>query len=267
MCRLYEVTRDGFNSWRARGKSLRKHEDETLYDVIAEIFNASGGIYGSPKITEVMKGRGFRISKKRVARIMQENGLIARKARIYRRKVGLLNFIKSVPNRELKALADTPDKVWHGDITYIKVNDEWMYMAVIIDKFSRKVISWGLSSNRDTALTWQVFKQAMQLRHPKPGLIFHTDRGIEYRGFYFSERLAKRGFIQSMNRPRRMNDNARMESFFANFKAERIHGNNEIKTKEELRSVMREYVEFYNNERIHSSIDYLTPNAYESKLG
>lgn len=265
MCRLYDVTREGYNSWRRRGKSTRKLEDEALYDLIAHHFKASGGIYGSPKITELMRGQGYRVAKKRVARIMQENGLIARRARIYRRMAGLCHFIRSVPNRELEARADKPNKVWIGDITYIRIGEEWHYLAVVLDKYSRRVLSWGLAERRTADLTWQVMRQALRTRRPPEGLIFHTDRGIEYRAYYFAERLAKRGVIQSMNRPRRMNDNAHMESFFANFKAERIHGREEFQTRDELWAVMSEYVNFYNHQRIHSSIGYKTPEWYESK--
>lgn len=266
MCRLYEVTRDGYNSWRRRGVSARKLEDEALYDIIAHHFKKSGGVYGSPKITQLIRSQGYPVARKRVARIMQENGLIARRARIYRKMPGLCHFIRSVPNRELAALANEPNKVWVGDITYVRVDGEWHYLAVVLDKHSRRVISWGLSDRRTADLTWRVMRQALRIRKPPAGLIFHTDRGIEYRAFHFAERVAKRGIIQSMNRPRRMNDNAHMESFFANFKAERIHGREDFQTQDELWGVMSEYVNFYNCQRIHSSIGYTTPEQYECKL-
>ncbi len=265
MCRLYDVTRDGYNSWRRRGTSVRKLEDETLCGVILNHFKESGGVYGSPKITEQLRSQGYQIAKKRVARIMQENGLIARRAQIYRKMPGLCHFIRSVPNRVLDTSATEPNKIWVGDITYIRVGGEWHYLAVVLDKFSRRVISWGMAERRTADLTWRVMQQALRMRKPTAGLIFHTDRGIEYRAFHFAERLAKRGIIQSMNRPRRMNDNAHMESFFANFKAERIHGREEFRTKDELWAVMSEYVNFYNRRRIHSSLGYITPEEYECK--
>lgn len=162
-------------------------------------------------------------------------------------------------------MAVEPNKVWVGDITYIKVEGEWHYLAVVPDKCSRRVISWGVAESRTAELTWRVMQQALRIRKPAAGLIFHTDRGVEYRGGYFAERVAKREIIQSMNRPRRMNGNAHMESFFANFKAERVHGK-EFKTTNELRAVMSEYVNFYNYQRIHSSIDHITPDQYECIL-
>lgn len=266
MCRVYDVTRDGYNSWKRRGRCLRSYEDESLYDVILDIFNKSGKLYGSPKITESMRAQGYRISRKRVARIMQENGLKARRATIYRRMPGLCSFIASVPNRELNARADEPNKVWVGDVTYLKVNDEWRYLAVVMDKCSRRIIGWSLSDKRNAKLTWDAFKQALASRKPDKGLIFHTDRGIEYRAFEFADRLAKRGVIQSMNRPRRMNDNAHMESFFANFKAERIHRRKEFRCEESLRGVITQYIGFYNKRRTHSSVGYLPPVEFERRM-
>ena len=265
MCRVYSVTPDGYHSWRRRGKSMRATEDEELYKIIFKLWKRSGELYGSPKITEEMRSQGYRIGKKRVARLMRENGLKARVATLYKATPGLEAFVTSIPNRQLKVVADKIDKVWVGDVTYLKVNNEWRYLAVIMDKCSRKVIGWSLKSTRDSSLTLGALKQALRHRKPKAGLIFHSDRGIEYRAFKYSDRLAQRGIIQSMNRPRLMNDNAYMESFFHNLKAERIHGN-EYRSDDTLRGVITEYIGFYNNRRLHSSIGYLTPAKYESSI-
>ncbi len=135
-----------------------------------------------------------------------------------------------------------------------------------MDKYSRRIVGWSLSDKRNAKLTWSAFKQALRNRIPPKGLLFHTDRGIEYRAFDFSDRLAKRGFVQSMNRPRKMNDNAHMESFFANFKAERIHRKPEFTCEKTLRGAITEYIGFYNNRRLHSSIGYLPPEEYERKM-
>lgn len=266
LCRVYGIKRDSYNAWKRRGKSLRSYEDEQLFEVISKIFNDSQGYYGSPKITQAMKTLGYRISKKRVARIMQENGLRARRAIIYKNMSGLINFIKSVPNRILEEVAVECDRVWVGDITYLKVNDEWRYLAVVMDKCSRKIIGWSLGEQRTADLTWSAFRQALKNRNPEKGLIFHTDRGIEYRAYSFADKLAKRGIIQSMNRPRRMNDNAHMESFFANFKSEKIHGRPEFTCENALRGMITEYIGFYNNRRLHSSIGYITPDEFERRM-
>ena len=265
MCRVYAVTRDGYNAWKRRGRPLRSYEDERMYDVILKLFQDSGELYGSPKITEQMRSLGYRIGKKRVARIMQENGLVARRATIYRNRPGLCHFIAAVPRLDVDALATGKDKVWVGDITYLRVRDEWRYLAVVMDKYSRRIVGWALGSDRTAKLSWAAFKAALEERKPGAGLIFHMDRGIEYRAYSFADRLAKIGIRQSMNRPRRMNDNAFMESFFANFKAERIHKRREFETERELRKVIADYIEFYNYQRAHSSIGYQAPAEFEGR--
>lgn len=267
MCRVYGVTRDGFNAWKRRGRSQRRQEDEVLYEEIRSVFQESGEIYGSPKITEQLKAKGYRISKKRVARLMQENGLVARRATIYRKKPRQYYTITAAPMLDIGFLASAPDKVWVGDITYLRVDGEWCYLAVVMDKFSRRIVGWSLGRERTAHLAWLAFQKALERRKPGGGLVFHTDRGIEYRANEFANRLARRGIRQSMNRPGKMNDNAFMESFFANFKAERIHKRREFKTEQSLRKVIVEYVDFYNNRRSHSSIGYLTPTEFERQHG
>lgn len=231
---------------------MRSYEDESLYEVIADIFFNSGELYGSPKITGEMKRMGYRIGKKRVARIMQENGLKAKVSTLYKAQPGLKHFISAIPYSELSEKADSLNKVWVGDVTYLKVNDEWRYLAVVMDKCSRKILGWSLGDRRDAKLTWRAMTHAMRDRIVPKGLIFHTDRGIEYRAHEFTRKAVRRGIQQSMNRPRRMNDNAFMESFFSNFKSERIHKEPEFTCEQKLRSVIREYIGFYNKERSHS---------------
>lgn len=266
MCRVYDVKPSGYYSWKNRGRSLRSYEDESLYEVILDIFIKSREYYGSPKITKAMREMGYRIGKKRVSRIMRENGLKAKVATIYKAQPGLKQFIAAIPYSELSERADQLNKVWVGDVTYLRVNGEWRYLAVVMDKCSRRILGWSLGDRRDAKLTWKAMSYALKDRNAPKGLIFHTDRGIEYRAHDFTRRVAKRGIQQSMNRPRRMNDNAFMESFFANFKSERIHKEPEFRDEHQLRAVIRDYICFYNKERSHSSIGYLTPVEYESRM-
>ena len=265
MCRVYGVSRHGYYAWKRRGKSNRTFEDEALTDEIFKIWHQSGKVYGSPKIIQALKQQGFRVSQKRVARLMRENGIKARVATFYRNNKKLKDFVAAIPNRELDVMANKPDQVWVGDVTYLKVKGEWRYLSVIMDKCSRKVVGWSLKDTRDASLTLKSLKQALKNRKPEAGLVFHSDRGIEYRARLYSKRLEQRGIIQSMNRPKVMNDNAHMESFFHNFKAERYHGR-KFNCENSLRGVITRYIGFYNNQRLHSSLGYLPPSEYERKI-
>jgi len=265
LCRLYEVSRFGYYAWKARGQSARTQRDVEITEAIERIFSDVNGIYGSPKIHQVLKQEGMSVGKNRVARLMQENGLKARCARIYRNNTSQDRFYASIRNEIRKVDATGPNQVWVGDVTYLKVNKKWRYLAVILDKYSRRVVGWSLSKRRNVELSLTTFKRAAKKRLIQAGLYFHSDRGIEYVAYKYQNWLKKNGVIQSMNRKGVMNDNAEMESFFHQFKAERLH-RNEYQTEKELRAVIIEYMGFYNQKRIHSSINYMTPNEYEVSL-
>jgi len=197
---------------------------------------------------------------------MQENDLKARCARIYRNHSKMNRFYASIKNQICDLEATGPNQIWVGDVTYLRVNDEWRYLAMIMDKFSRKIVGWSLSKKRNADLSLAAFKRAARNRLLQAGLYFHSDRGAEYVANKYRNWLKKNDVIQSMNRKGVMNDNAEMESYFPQFKAERIH-RNEYTTEKELRSVIIEYVGFYNQKRIHSSLGYLTPNDFEVIMG
>jgi len=262
ICDIYDVSPRGYYSWKSRGKSLREQKDIELLDNIERIFGDVNGIYGSPKICESLRREGHTVGENRIARIMRENSLKARCARIYRSHKTMDRFYASIRNEIHTIEATATDQIWVGDVTYLRVNDEWRYLAVIIDKFSRRVVGWSLSTKRNVDLSLTAFKRAAKKRLVTSGLYFHSDRGAEYVGTRYRQWLKKNGVIQSMNRKGVMNDNAEMESFFHSFKAERIH-KNEFVTEKELRAVIIEYVGFYNQKRIHSSLEYMTPDEYE----
>ena len=262
MCRVFDVSRFGYHSWKTRGLSARAQKDIELTDSIEKVFGEVDGIYGSPKVHQALQREGIVVAENRVARLMQQNGLIARCARIYRSHVRMDRFYASIGNEICKLEATGPDQIWVGDVTYLRVNKEWRYLAVILDMFSRRVVGWSLSRKRNVALSLAAFKRAARKRLVQSGLYFHSDRGAEYVATRYQNWLKDKGVIQSMNRKGVMNDNAEMESFFHQFKAERIH-RNEYVTEKELRAVIIEYVGFYNQRRLHSSLNYLTPNEYE----
>jgi len=266
MCEVYDVSARGYHSWKERGLSTHTLKDIEILTGIERVFSDVNGIYGSPKIHEALKSEGFCVGKNRVARLMHDNGLKARCARIYRSHAKMDRFYASISNKIHELEAKGPDQIWVGDVTYLRANDEWRYLAVIMDKFSRRIVGWSLSEKRNVDLSLRAFKYAAKKRVVTSGLYFHSDRGAEYVAFKYQNWLKDNGVIQSMNRKGVMNDNAEMESFFHSFKAERVHKNDFV-TEKELRATIIEYVGFYNQKRIHSSLNYMTPNDYEVCVG
>jgi putative transposase len=264
MCALYGVTRAGFYAWQRRGLSSRGLQDRRLAMRIQALFDRTRGTYGSPRIQRALAAAGVRVSRRRVARLMREAGLRARAVKLYRRIPGLHSFFTSIPNRQLDRVAAGPDQVWVGDITYVKIGGVWQYLAVVMDRYSRRVIGWSLGATRDARLTLAALNRAVRTRRPRPGLIFHSDRGIEYAAYAFRDRLAALGIVQSMNRPREITDNAHMESFFHSMKSDTIAGFT-FTCAEEVEQLLRSYMPYYNGVRLHSGIGYRSPIAYEAQ--
>lgn len=264
MCRMYGVTRAGFYQWQARGASHRERQDAQLLDSIRDIHAESRQTYGSPRVHQTLRQAGTRVGKKRVERLMRQHQIKARAARLYRNSRKLDSFFASVPNQQLKTLADRPDRVWVGDVTYLRVGGVWRYLATVMDKYSRRIIGWALSKYKNVGLTLKALDRAVFRRRARPGVIFHSDRGVEYASYTFRDRLNELGFVQSMNRPGTMTDNAHMESFFHSMKSDVIHGVT-FNSDAELQTVVRRYIPFYNQRRIHSSLGYCSPLQFEQR--
>jgi transposase InsO family protein len=264
MCALYGVTRVGYYAWRHRGESARRGQDRGLVSRIRTLFETSRGTYGSPRIHRALRAAGTRVSRRRVERLMREAGLRARAVKLYRRVPGLHGFFTSIPNRQLDRLTTGPDQVWVGDITYLKVGGVWRYLAVVMDRYSRRVLGWSLGPTKDARLTLRALNHAVAHRQPRRGVIFHSDRGVEYAAYAFRQRLAALGFVQSMNRPRQITDNAHMESFFHSMKSDVVHGIR-LAHPTELARLVRSYLPYYNGVRLHSGIGYSSPVAYEAR--
>src|SRR5215510_7681774 len=263
MCTPYGVRRSGYYAWRRRGESTRRRHDRVLLEKIHAIFERSRGTYGSPRVHHALATSGMRVSRRRVARLMREAGLRARAVKLYRRIPGLHGFFTSIPNRQLAGLATGPDQVWIGDITYLKVGGAWRYLAVVMDRYSRRIIGWSLGRTKDVRLTLSALNRAVFHRRPRPGVIFHSDRGVEYAAYAFRRRLTALGFVQSMNRPREITDNAHMESFFHSMKSDVVHGAR-FDQEADLRTLLCRYMPYYNGVRLHSGIGYSSPIAYEA---
>lgn len=266
MCRLYGVSRAGFYAWRRRPPSRRQKQDAPLARRIATLYATSKERYGSPRIHRALRKEGVRVGRKRVARLMRQLALKGRSARIYLKKAKQRKYFSGIPNQSRSVVLNRPNQVWLGDITYLKVAGRWRYLAVVMDKFSRRIVGWKFGRNKGLDLTLDAFNQAVAARKPKPGLIFHTDRGTEYGAFAFRDRLAELGCIQSMNRPAaKLTDNAHMESFFHSMKAEGVHGIT-FKDGRSALGFLRSYMPFYNDRRLHSSLDYMTPSEFEATI-
>jgi transposase InsO family protein len=266
MCRVHGVSRAGFYAWTARKPSRREQADDALSVQIERVHAQSRGNYGSPRVQVQLREQGVVVGRRRVARLMRLRGLQGRSARNTRRSsVAQRAFFSSVPNHQRKLQIDRPDQVWVGDVTYLRVNRQWRYLATVMDRYSRRVLGWSLGHKRDAALTTQALAHATRKRSAKPGLVFHTDRGMEYAALDFKRELARRGFTQSMNRPGKMNDNAHMESFFHTMKTEGLHDMS-FDTDAALHRELRSYIGFYNQQRLHSSLDYLAPASFEQRI-
>jgi transposase InsO family protein len=231
---------------------------------IRRIFQASEQTYGSPRIHVVLRESGIRVGRKRVARLMRQAGLQARCARIYRRLPGTREFFCTVPNRIVDLETKRVNQVWVGDVTYLKSGGRWRYLAVVLDRHSRRVLGWHLGLRKDPSLTMKALRRALAGREVKRRLIFHSDRGVEYAAYAYRTRLAALGIIQSMRRRRRINDNAFMESFFHSMKSEALD-KRPFDDDDALCAAIGQYMRRYNRTRLHSSLGYRSPIAYESE--
>jgi transposase InsO family protein len=256
------VSRAGYYVWQQHQPSVHSEQDRELLNRIQAVYAASEGTYGSPRIYGVLQQAGIAVSRKRVARLMREAGLRARAAGLYHANPGTHAFFTSVPNRIRKLKISASDQVWVGDITHLKVNGKWRYLAVVMDRYSRRILGWCLGSHKDAKLTVRALNRALARRDPGEGLIFHSDRGIEYAAFEFRTRLAAVGIVQSMNRPGKPTDNAHMESFFHSLKSDVIHGE-QFHSEAQLRATLERYIPYYNRTRVHSALDYRSPIDFE----
>lgn len=265
ICAFLGVSRSGYYDWRKRKPSHRLIEDAELKDLIQKIHDDSEEAYGSPRVFKALKKQDIAIGRKRVERLMRKLELTGRVVQVTRRNPGLKRFLASGENLRLgKASPTGIDQVWVADITYLKVGKRWMYLSVIMDLYSRKIIAWTLDKQRTAEVTKRTLQYALRKRQPKTGLLFHTDRGIEYRGKVFQKVLEKHEIKHSLNRLGYCTDNAHMESFFHSMKAELIRGKDYSKEPELRYDLIRYINQFYNSKRLHSGIDYNSPVEYES---
>lgn len=264
MCDIDDVSRSDYYSWRDRKVSQRAINNQSLAKKIKHIHKKSFGIYGSPRITVKLHQQGMTASENRIAHIMQTEGIVGRIHTRKQRTPSIVEIIKKTNNKRLTTPLPTRiNQVWVGDVTYIWQQKRWWYLAVVMDVYSRKIIGWSIESYRKKELTIKALSHALQNRKPVADMLFHSDRGVEYAAGAYRNILEKHSIRPSMNRPGRCTDNAHMESFFHSLKGEWI-GGVKYATVDALRVAIRDYiVNFYNRTRLHSSLNYQSPNEFE----
>jgi putative transposase len=268
MAKYLNVSKSRYYKWLKEKPCDRRKRDIELLDVIKKIFKAKKRRYGSPRIHKDLKEFGHRCGHNRVSRIMRENGLIARQKRKFKVTTDSKHDFPISPNllnRQFEV--KKRDKVWVSDITYISTLAGWLYLCVVIDLFSRKIVGWSMGKRITAELTKGAILMAIMQRKPADGLIFHSDRGSQYASHEFRNVLKQNKMVQSMSRKGNCWDNACAESFFSTLKMEEVFYQT-YKTQDEARRSIFEYIAvFYNRQRRHSYIGYMCPDEYELKMG
>lgn len=267
MCDVLNVSRSGYYDWCVREPSEHARQDVELLKDIRREFEKGRHQYGSPKVWKALRHLGKRHSRKRVARLMAENGLFARKKKRFVRTTRANPAHQPTPNvlnREFDA--DQPNRKWVSDITHIPTQEGDLYLASTLDLYSRRVVGWAMDEHMDATLTRRAFDMAVQNRQPQAEALHHSDQGSQYSDGGFRADLDARGFIQSMSRKANVWDNAVKESFFAQLELELL-ADHVFTTRTQAKQEVFDYIEvFYNRIRIHSTLGYLSPVDFEAKF-
>ncbi|HEX8896949.1 MAG TPA: IS3 family transposase [Terriglobales bacterium] len=264
MCQLTQLSRAGFYRWLQEPPPVEPEME--VRDVIQQIALQHRRRYGYRRIAAELRRRGLCVNHKRVARIMREDNLLAVQPRQF------VVTTKSDPKLEVylnlagRMKLTGMDQLWVADITYIRLKTEFVYLAVILDRFSRKVVGWSLGRSLGSDLARAALEEAIATRQPSPGLVHHSDRGVQYGSADYAALLQQHGIIPSMSRPANPYDNASCESFLKTLKREEIHAN-QYNDLEDLRSHIEEFIEhYYNRQRLHSALGYCSPDEFEQQV-
>lgn len=264
MCRVLGVSRAGFYRWRAAPESLRAQRREQLGLHVVDVYAQYKAAYGAPRIATELKAAGIPCSTNTVANIMKERGIRARNGKGFRYSASspaMNNVVDNLLWRDFHA--DEPNRKWVTDMTYIWAKDRWVYLATVMDLYSRAIVGWSIDTSMTEKLVTDALQMAFRRRAVKPGLVIHSDRGVQYRAQKYQDFIRRHGAIPSMSRQGNCWDNAVMESFYSRLKVEMIYAN-DYGSVEAVKADVFEYIEvFYNRVRRHSALGYVSPASFE----
>jgi transposase InsO family protein len=264
MCNELNVSSSGYYAWRERPPSAREMANQELYTKIKTVYDDNHGVYGSPRIYRELKDQGIACSQNRIARLMRLRGLRAKQTKRFRSTTKRNQAHPVAPNLlKRHFVAERPNQKWLTDITYIPTQEGWLYLAAILDLYTRRIVGWAMSDRMTSDLTISALKMALQQYQPMSGLLHHSDQGSQYTDRNYQALLKDHGIQASMNSVGSWYDNAPMESFFGTLKGEWVH-HSAYRTRDEARADLFYYIEaFYNRRRLHSALGYLSPESYE----
>jgi len=268
LCAAFGVSRSGYYAWQSRPPSARQRSDAALGLELCRQHTASRQTYGSPRLREALRRQGYRISRRRVRRLMRQHDLRVKPPRRFvPQTTDSQHDYPMAPNRLATAPVPTgPDQVWVSDLTYVRTAEGWLYVAAVLDRWSRRIVGLAMAEHMQTRLVTDALEQALRQRHPVTGCLHHSDRGCQYASQAYRDRLAAAGLVASMSRAGNCYDNAAMESFWAKLKSELVYRQN-FASRAAARLAIFEYVEvFYNRQRLHSALEYQSPVDFELQL-
>jgi putative transposase len=265
MCDVLDVSPAGYYAWRSRPESHRKAVNRALLAEIRRVHAAHRGRYGAPRVHATLRAEGHTASRSRVERLMRHHGIRPRMPRQFRvRTTDSHHDLPVAPNLlEQTFVATRPNQVWLADITYVSTAEGWLYLAVVLDLFTRKIVGWSMRDHLRAELAIAALSMAIQRQRPAPGLIHHSDRGSQYAAADYRKALNEAGLVQSMSRKGNCWDNAPMESYFGTMKTELVH-QVRYPTRDAAQRDLFAYIEgYYNRQRLHSALGYITPEQAE----
>ena len=265
MCQVIGVSRNGYNSYIRNGNGKPTAEDQEMMDLIREIDKSSKNTYGSRRMKRALNALGYVISRQKARRLMKRAGVLVRHRKKHKVTTNSKHNQPVYDNLVARQFdVKEKDSVYAGDITYVWTQEGWLYLAVILDLYSRRVVGWSMSSRMTSRLVCDALTMAIWNRQPGEGLICHSDRGSQYASKEYRKLLSQKGFLGSMSRKGDCWDNSVVESFFGSLKQERVHWENYQTRHDAQQDILDYIVMFYNSTRLHSTLDYRSPNDYEN---